>query len=54
MGLRLALAVMFSLLIGFLAGLLTFKVKRRWCPCCQSLTSARMPAQPEARVGRHV
>lgn len=27
-------AVMVSLVLGFLAGLLTFKIKVQWCPSC--------------------
>jgi hypothetical protein len=37
-----------ALVIGFLAGLLAFKVKARWCPQCGSLTCA---AAPENRDG---
>jgi hypothetical protein len=54
MDLRLALAVMLSLLVGFLVGLLAFKVKRRWCPRCQALTLPMVPLQPEMKVSRHV
>lgn len=32
-----------ALVIGFLAGLLAFKVKTRWCPRCGSLTYAAVP-----------
>lgn len=34
----LVLAVIFALLMGFVAGLLSFKVKSRWCPKCGSST----------------
>ena len=34
-----AAGVVAALVIGFLAGLLAFKVKTRWCPQCGSLTS---------------
>lgn len=37
-----------ALVIGFLAGLLAFRAKSRWCPRCGSLTSA---AVPEPRHG---
>lgn len=29
-----AVLVGFALVVGFLAGLLTFRVKQRWCPTC--------------------
>jgi hypothetical protein len=32
-------AVISALLIGYLAGLLSFKVKDRWCPQCGSTTT---------------
>lgn len=32
-------AVISALLLGFLAGLLSFKVKDRWCPHCGATTS---------------
>jgi hypothetical protein len=35
-----------ALVIGFLAGLLAFKVKSRWCPQCGSPT---YPVVPEHR-----
>jgi hypothetical protein len=31
--------VISALLVGFLAGLLAFKVKGRWCPHCGATTS---------------
>lgn len=43
------LAVVAALVVGFLAGLLTFKVKARWCPECGATTTAI--ARP---VGRQV
>lgn len=30
-----------GLLIGFLGGLLSFKVKSRWCPNCGTLTTVQ-------------
>jgi NADH pyrophosphatase NudC (nudix superfamily) len=36
----LAVAVAAALVIGFLAGLLSFRVKSRWCPTCGSSTYA--------------
>ncbi|GAB1640935.1 hypothetical protein KRMM14A1259_13580 [Krasilnikovia sp. MM14-A1259] len=35
--------VVTALLSGFLAGLLSFKVKSRWCPRCGSLTTGYHP-----------
>ncbi|GAB1640940.1 hypothetical protein KRMM14A1259_13630 [Krasilnikovia sp. MM14-A1259] len=35
--------VVAALLSGFLAGLLSFKVKSRWCPRCGSLTTGYHP-----------
>lgn len=32
--------VIFTLLVGFLTGLLTFRVKNRWCPQCGATTTA--------------
>lgn len=32
--------LMAALLVGFTAGLLSFKAKSRWCPRCGSTTSA--------------
>ena len=32
----LALAVSAALLIGFLAGLIGLRIRRRWCPVCGS------------------
>ena len=32
-----------ALVIGFLAGLLAFKTKSRWCPRCGSLTFVAVP-----------
>lgn len=37
-------AVLAALMIGFLVGLLSFKVKVRWCPSCGSST---LPTRPE-------
>lgn len=31
-------AVAAALLVGFLAGLLSFRVKNRWCPQCGGMT----------------
>jgi hypothetical protein len=38
-------AVLAALTVGFLAGLLSFKVKSRWCPSCGAMTNdpARQP-----------
>ena len=35
-----------GLLMGFLAGLISFKVKSRWCPQCGATTTAAVPASP--------
>ncbi|WP_412752258.1 hypothetical protein [Krasilnikovia sp. M28-CT-15] len=32
-----------ALMVGFLGGLLSFKVKQRWCPRCGSLTTGDTP-----------
>jgi hypothetical protein len=32
-------AVISALLVGYLAGLLSFKIKDRWCPHCGATTS---------------
>jgi len=43
-----AFSVTAALTVGFLAGLLTFKVKRRWCENCgQNLTCPSCLAGPE-------
>jgi predicted RNA-binding Zn-ribbon protein involved in translation (DUF1610 family) len=42
-------AVMFALLVGFLAGLLSFKTKERWCPECGATTVRRAPQTRRAR-----
>ncbi|WP_233624644.1 hypothetical protein [Actinoplanes sp. ATCC 53533] len=39
-------AVISALLVGFLAGLLSFKVKDRWCPHCGTTTSELARQQP--------
>ncbi|MFY1637431.1 hypothetical protein ACN27F_29875 [Solwaraspora sp. WMMB335] len=33
-------------LLGFLAGLFSFRVKSRWCPRCGELTTAPPPPPP--------
>ena len=35
-----AIAATSALLVGFLAGLISFKVKSRWCPHCGGMTTA--------------
>ncbi|MFY1694827.1 MULTISPECIES: hypothetical protein [unclassified Solwaraspora] len=32
-----------AVLLGYLAGLFSFKVKSRWCPRCGELTTAQLP-----------
>ena len=39
-----AIAATSALLVGFLAGLITFKIKSRWCPQCGAMTNADLPA----------
>lgn len=39
-----AIAATSALLVGFLAGLISFKVKSRWCPHCGTMTTADAPA----------
>ncbi len=39
-----AIAATSALLVGFLAGLISFKVKSRWCPHCGTTTTAEVPA----------
>ncbi|HET6482075.1 MAG TPA: hypothetical protein VFG35_18875 [Actinoplanes sp.] len=39
-----AIAATSALLAGFLAGLISFKVKSRWCPHCGAMTTADLPA----------
>lgn len=41
----LPVAVVVALLLGFLAGLLSFKVKNRWCPHCGGPTLACRPVE---------
>lgn len=44
-------AVVAILVIGsYLVGLLSFKLKSRWCPACGSWTH-RQPGEPEANRG---
>ncbi|MBB2947415.1 hypothetical protein FB565_007183 [Actinoplanes lutulentus] len=39
-----AIAATSALLVGFLAGLISFKVKSRWCPRCGATTTVDLPA----------
>ena len=39
-----AVAATSALLVGFLTGLISFKVKSRWCPQCGAMTTADLPA----------
>jgi hypothetical protein len=48
--------VVAALLLGFLAGLLAFRVKNRWCPNCGETTvalSERRCQQPEPTPRPH-
>jgi hypothetical protein len=38
-------AVASALVLGYLGGLLSFKVKSRWCPECGATTTKRPPLQ---------
>ena len=40
------IAMISSAMIGFLAGLLSFKVKSRWCPDCGAMTYPQPPPPP--------
>jgi len=35
-----AVPIILAMLLGFLAGLLSFKVKNRWCPICGAAAGA--------------
>jgi hypothetical protein len=48
----LAISVGAALLLGFLVGLLTFKVKARWCPTCGAYTMTERPAPAQAGAER--
>jgi hypothetical protein len=39
-----AIAATSALLVGFLAGLISFKIKSRWCPQCGAMTTEVLPA----------
>jgi hypothetical protein len=40
------IAVVTALVCGFLAGLLSFRVKTRWCWRCGTTTSPHLPTGP--------
>lgn len=42
----LIVAVMSSLVLGFVAGLFSFKVKDRWCPQCGATTRQMATRSP--------
>ena len=44
-------ALVGTTLLGFLAGLFSFRVKSRWCPSCGKLTSALVPGHPAGEAG---
>lgn len=46
------MAVVAALVSGYLLGLLSFSVKRRWCPTCGGLTWAELPS-PTAQLRPH-
>lgn len=45
-------ALLSAVLLGFLAGLFSFKVKERWCPECGASTLRKAPA--DARGQRDI
>ncbi|WP_412739904.1 hypothetical protein [Krasilnikovia sp. MM14-A1259] len=45
MTMLLFVAVVAALLLGFLSGLLSFKVKNRWCPQCGGSTLVCPPIE---------
>jgi hypothetical protein len=50
-----AMAATAAVILGFLAGLLTFQWKSRWCPVCGATFAcpdAGCPATTEMRAGR--
>jgi len=52
-----AMAVAAAVILGFLAGLLTFRQKSRWCPACGATFAcpdAGCAAALETRAGRRV
>ncbi len=52
-GYALAVIVGASVLVGFLAGLLTFKRSSRWCPLCgTTLSCASCPGRPTPSEAR--
>ena len=40
-------AVMSAVVLGYLAGLLSFKVKSRWCPHCGGTTTSDLARQQQ-------
>ena len=44
-GAEVVMMVLSGVLLGFLAGLLAFKVKSRWCPRCGEFTHTMPPAE---------
>lgn len=46
------IAVIAALVVGFLAGLLSFKTKSRWCPQCGSWTFSE--TEPDHHGADHV
>jgi hypothetical protein len=56
-----AVTIMVAMLLGFLVGLLFFKVKSRWCPICGAVKScptcarwAKSAVPPGSRGGDEV
>ena len=50
-----AMAVTAAVILGFLAGLLTFRQTSRWCPACGATLACSdvdCPGAPEMRAGR--
>jgi hypothetical protein len=45
-------AVVSALVLGYLAGLLSFRIKSRWCPECGATTTALEARRPESAGAR--
>jgi hypothetical protein len=50
----LAMAVAPALVMGFVAGLFSFRIKSRWCPQCGSTLAETGPERPAGALGRRV
>lgn len=53
MQMAVAIAVAPAMILGFLAGLLSFRVKSRWCPVCgETLACPTHAPMPSGRMRR--